>query len=93
MIDIEETALGVQFAIRVSPRASRDAVGGTLDGALKVKTTAPPVDGAANAAIVKLLAKRLGVSRGAIRIVAGESHRSKRVEVIGVDAARVQSLA
>jgi len=93
MIDIEETAQGVRFTIRVSPRASRDAVGGTLGGALRVKTTAPPVDGSANAAIVKLLAKRLGVSKSAVRIVAGETHKSKRVEVIGVDAAQVRSLA
>jgi len=92
MIDVEETEEGVRFAIRVSPRASRDAIGGAHDGALKVRTRAPPVDGAANAALVKLLSKRLRVPRSAVRIVAGESSRNKRVEVRGVGAPEIRAL-
>lgn len=83
-LSIEATRTGCVFRVRVSPRASRDAIGGAHDGALKVALTAPPVEGAANAALVKLLAKRLGVSKSAVRIVSGESSRNKRVEVDGV---------
>jgi len=83
-LSIEATRTGCAFRVRVSPRASRDAIGGAHDGALKVALTAPPVEGAANAALVKLLAKRLGVSKSAVRIVSGESSRNKRVEVDGV---------
>lgn len=91
-LDIEEIAAGVRFRIRVSPRASRDQVGGVHDGALKVKTTAPPVDGAANAKIVALLAKALGVARSRVRIVGGQSSKSKRVEVEGIDEDTVRRL-
>jgi len=92
MIEITEKPRAVQFAIRVSPRASRDAIGGAHDGALKIKITAPPVDGAANAAIVKLLSKRLHVPKRDVRIVSGESSKTKRVEIAGVDAARIRAL-
>ncbi|MCA9607713.1 MAG: DUF167 domain-containing protein [Myxococcales bacterium] len=91
-ITVEEVAGAVRFEVRVSPRASRDEVGGIHDGALRVKTTAPPVDGQANAAIVKLLSKALGVPKRAVRIVGGETNKSKRVEVEGVTAAAVRAL-
>ena len=81
------------LAIRVAPRASRDAVLGVHDGALKVALTAPPVDGAANAALIKLLAKRLGVAKRDVRIVAGESSRTKRVACRGVSEAAARALA
>lgn len=81
---IDATRSGCTFRVRVSPRASREAIAGEHDGALKVALTAPPVEGAANAALVKLLAKRLGVSKSAVRIVSGETGRNKRVEVDGV---------
>lgn len=84
---------GVRFQLRVAPRASRNALGGVHDGALKVRVTAPPVDGAANAAIAKLLSKALGVSKRAVRIVSGETSRTKTVEVRGVHEAAVRALA
>lgn len=90
---VEEVGEAVRFDVRVSPRASRDEVGGVHDGALRVKTTAPPVDGEANAAVVRLVAKALGVPKRAVRIVGGETGKSKRLEVDGVDAARVRALA
>lgn len=90
---IEEKDGVVRFAVRVSPRASREAIAGVHDGALKVALTAPPVEGAANAALIALLAKALGVPKRSVRIVSGESSRQKRVEVEGVDAARVRALA
>lgn len=88
---IEESDGGVTFAVRVIPRASRDEVCGVHDGALKVKLTAPPVEGAANAALVRLLAKKLGVSRGAVRILQGEAGRQKRLRVEGADSAMVRA--
>ena len=73
------------------PRASRDELAGfDAAGRLKVRLTAPPVEGAANRALVKLLAKRLGVSRSAVSVVRGETSRNKLVEIDGLsdDAVR-----
>jgi len=92
-IAIEEVPGGVRFDLRVSPRASRDAIGGVHDGALRVRVTAPPVDGEANAAIVKVLAKALRVPKRAVTIVSGEASRTKRVQVDGASAAQVRALA
>ena len=64
---------------------------GEHDGALKVRLAAPPVDGEANRELVKLLARRLGVSQSAVRVVAGESGRNKLVEVAGVPVAGIRS--
>lgn len=83
----------VRFAVRVQPRASRSEIAGVHGDAMKVRLSAPPVDGAANAALVELIAEALGVGRRAVRIVNGESSRSKVVEVEGVTAAAVLRLA
>lgn len=77
--------------MRVQPRASRDALAGERDGALLVRLTAPPVEGAANAALVRLLGKTLGVAPSALRILAGSTGRSKVVAVEGLDAAAVRA--
>ena len=82
----------VRFSVRVQPRASRSAIEGVHAGALKVRLTAPPVDGAANEALGELLADRLGVPKRAVVIVGGASSRTKVVEVDGVDVARVRLL-
>jgi uncharacterized protein (TIGR00251 family) len=82
----------VRFAVRVQPRASQTEIVGEYNGAIKVRLTAPPVEGAANDALVDLLAKELGVARRDIRIVSGASSRSKTIEVAGVDPASVQRL-
>ena len=83
----------VRFAVRVQPRASRSEIVGLHGDALKVRLSAPPVDGAANEALVELVADALGVAKRAVRIVSGESSRSKTVEVEGVTAAAVLRLA
>lgn len=82
-MDIQERNGTISFAVRVIPRASRDAIEGEYQGALKVRLTAPPVDDRANAALIRLLAERLNVPRSAVRIVAGEKSRTKRVEIAG----------
>lgn len=91
-LTISEDDEGVTFQVRVSPRAKRSGVLGTHDGALKVSLTAPPVDGAANAALIAYLAKSLAVARGAVQIQSGETARLKRVRVRGVTVARVMEL-
>jgi len=83
----------VRFAVHVQPRASRSAIEGLHGGALKVRLHAPPVDGAANDALVVLLADALGVPRRAVRVVAGGSSRRKVVEVAGVDVTHVTRMA
>lgn len=83
----------VRFAVRVQPRASRSEVGGAHGEALKVRLTSPPVDGVANAALIDLLAEALKVPRRAVRIISGETSRTKVVEIDGIPAARVERLA
>jgi uncharacterized protein len=86
VLNIQETAAGLTFAIRVQPRAKRNAIIGELGGALKVALTAPPVDGRANDACVELLAETLDVHRNCITLVSGQSSRNKVVRVKGLSA-------
>ena len=72
--------------MRVVPRAGRSGVAGTRDGALLVRLAAAPVDGAANAELIAILARALGLPKRRIEIVSGERSRSKRVRLIGLDA-------
>jgi uncharacterized protein (TIGR00251 family) len=84
---ITAAGTGVRLRIRVQPRASSNEVAGAYGDQIRVRLTAPPVDGAANEALVGFLAGRLGVERASVRIVAGLSSRSKVVEVgaLGVE--------
>ena len=77
----------MRIDIRVIPRAPRNELGGMRDGRLIVRVTAPPVDSAANDAVVALLAARFGVPKRAVRIVSGERARIKTVEVEGISTA------
>lgn len=90
---IEEAGGTVRFGVLVAPRASREAVLGVHDGALKIALTAPPVDGAANDALIAFLARALGVPKRALRITAGQTSRRKKVEVEGIATAAVRALA
>ncbi|MFO0684583.1 MAG: DUF167 family protein [Sandaracinus sp.] len=89
---IEAKDGAVRFAVLVAPRASRESVLGVHDGSLKIALTAPPVDGAANAALVAFLARALGVGKRDVRITAGESSRRKRVEIRGTSVEAVRAL-
>ena len=80
----------VTFAVRVAPRASRNRVLDVHEGALKVALTAPPVDGAANDALRKLLAKALGVAKSEVEIIRGERARNKVLRVRGIRAVDVR---
>ena len=83
---------GVRFSVHVQPRAARTELRDVHNGALRVRVQAPPVDGAANAAVVELLAASLGVPRRSVRIVSGETARLKIVDIEGIDAAAVERL-
>jgi uncharacterized protein YggU (UPF0235/DUF167 family) len=81
-----------RLSVRVTPRGGRDAVDGwTADAEgrplLKLRVTAAPSDGAANAAVIELVAKALRVPRSAVRVAAGETARVKRLEIVGVTPA------
>lgn len=78
----------LKISVRLTPRASREAVE-VRDGVVHARVTAPPVDGAANEALVRLLAKRLGVPKRDVRIVSGETSRTKVVAVEGIAEAEV----
>ena len=73
MLAITTTIDGVRFEVQLAPRASRNAVIGEHDGALKIAITAPPVEGAANAALVAFLAEHLGLAQRDVRITRGQS--------------------
>jgi uncharacterized protein (TIGR00251 family) len=74
-----------RFAVRITPRSAVERVEEVVDGVLKVRVMAPAVEGAANAALIRILAEELDVARRDIRIVAGATSRQKLVVVDGVD--------
>ena len=88
---ITTSPVGVRIELRVMPRAPRTIIDGIRGGRLVVRVTAPPVDGAANQAVVAALAAALDLPKRAIRIVAGETSRNKTVEIIGLDAQQVRA--
>ncbi len=90
MIPIRDTDRGATFAIRVQPRASRNAVAGEMDDALKLALTAPPVEGKANEACVEFLANLLKVPRSSVTIASGESSRNKVIRITGLSAGQVE---
>jgi uncharacterized protein (TIGR00251 family) len=91
LVELLERSDGTSFRVRVAPRAAREALLGVHDGALKVSLTAPPVEGAANAALVRMLAKALGVPRRAVSVLHGEHGRLKTVRVEGMSAVAVRA--
>ena len=70
--------------VRVQPRASRDRIAGFRDGTLRVYVGAPPERGKANASVLRLLAKTLGIARQRVQIVRGETSRTKRLRIAGM---------
>ncbi len=84
---VRPTPHGIRISLKVIPRSPRTGVDGVRDGRLLLRVTAPPVDSAANDAVVAVLADLLGVSKRSVRLVSGATGRNKIVEVDGVDAA------
>jgi uncharacterized protein (TIGR00251 family) len=93
VLRVEVRGASIRVHVHVQPRASRSEVVGTHGAALKVRLLAPPVDGAANEALVALLAEELGVPRRDVRIVHGATSRTKVVEIEGTTADAVRALA
>jgi uncharacterized protein len=80
---------GVRLRLRIQPRASRTEVAGLHGDAIRIRLAAPPVDGAANEALLKFLADKLSVPRSCVRLTAGKTSRSKVVTVTGIDVQHV----
>lgn len=78
--------------VRVVSRASRSEIVGEHDGALRVRIASPPIDGAANAQLLKLIAKTLGVTRSAVEIVSGQTSKTKQLRIDGVTAAQIRRI-
>lgn len=85
MVDVRKAKDGIVFRVRLVPRARRDELAGVLNGALKIRLTAPPVEGRANEACVRFLARFLGVPRASVFIVTGHTAREKLIRVEGMD--------
>lgn len=88
---IQARGNGVRIDLRVTPRASKNAIDGVRDGRLVIKVTAPPVDAAANEAVIALIAGQLDVPKRQIAIVIGATGRSKTIEIAGVSEAAIRS--
>jgi uncharacterized protein len=89
MAAITATATGTLLRLRVQPRASIERLEGLRDGYVRLRLTAPPVEGAANAACIGFLAKTLGVNRAQLRLQAGVKSRDKLVHITGLTPAQV----
>ncbi len=82
----------IEIEIRVIPRASKSEVVGEHDGSLKVRISSPPVDGAANAELIKLLAKFFGVAKADIDLISGQTSKTKRIRIANLSKARFEEL-
>jgi uncharacterized protein (TIGR00251 family) len=91
VIVLHETAAGITFAVKVQPRAKRNAIVGELGDALKISLTAPPVNGRANEACIEFLSDLLKLPRSAVTITSGQSSRNKVVRVCGCTASELQN--
>jgi len=83
-IPYSETRDGIIIEVKVAPRSSKRGILGVTDNMLKVKLTAPPVDGAANEQLIELLAETYGVKKSNVIILRGETSRRKTVKIMGV---------
>jgi hypothetical protein len=90
MIPVQESKSGVTFAVKLHPRAKKNAITGEIGAALKLSLTAPPLEGRANEACIEFLANLLEVPSSSITIASGQSSRNKVVRVTGLSAVEVQ---
>jgi len=92
MIKLTVTDDSITFAVRVQPRAAKSGVVGELDGALKIRLAAPPVDGAANEELIRLLAKLFDAPRQRIAILSGQTSKNKIIRVRGISVEEVEQV-
>lgn len=88
---LESTPDGTRLRLKVQPRAARTEFAGVAGDELRVRVTAPPVDAAANEAVLEFLAETLGCRRGAVVLLRGQTSRHKIVQVTGLDAATIRA--
>ena len=91
MVNISEKDGSISFMVRVVPRASKTEFAGELRGAAKVRVASPPVDGAANAELIKLFAKTLGIGKSSVEIVAGQTSKTKQIRITGATAEQLRN--
>ncbi len=92
MIQYSEKDRGLTFAVRIVPRASRSEIAGEHNGALRIRIAAPPVEGAANRELIRLLAKSFRLPQNAVEIISGVASKSKVVHIAGADSARLEQM-
>ncbi|HEV7520144.1 MAG TPA: DUF167 domain-containing protein [Candidatus Angelobacter sp.] len=90
MIPLHESARGITFAVKVHPRARKNAITGFVGDALKLTLTAPPVDGKANHAVIEFFAELFAIPRSSITIASGETSRNKIVRISGLSRGAVE---
>ncbi|MGH9861965.1 MAG: DUF167 domain-containing protein [Candidatus Acidiferrales bacterium] len=88
-LELESTPSGVRFRVKVQARARREEIAGIHAGALRLRVSAPALEGRANQAVVALLAERLQVAKSSIKIARGDRAPLKLIEVVGLDTATV----
>ena len=92
MIQYSEKDRALTFAVRIVPRASRSELAGEYNGALRIRIAAPPVEGAANRELIRLLAKMFKLPQNSIDIISGAGSKNKVVHITGADSARLEQL-
>ena len=91
MVAIQNSPNGASFAVKVHPRAKKNAITGEVGDALKLALTAPPVDGKANDACIEFFAKLLKVPRSSVTIASGQTSRNKVIRVSGLTGEQVRN--
>jgi uncharacterized protein len=89
LINFTEKNGAIIFNVRVVPRSSKSEIVGELDDALKVRIASPPVDGAANAELIKVLAKTFGVAKSEVEIISGQTSKSKQIKIANLTAEKI----
>ena len=93
MISFTEKNGALIFNVRVVPRASKSEIVGEHDGALKIRLASPPVDGAANAELIKVLAKTFQISKSEVEIIGGQTSKTKQIKAAGAAAEKLLQFA
>jgi uncharacterized protein len=89
---VKEEKQAITITVRVIPRSSRSEIVGEIDGAVRVRLTSPPMDGAANSELIKLFSKALKISKTNVEIIAGETSKTKRLRLTGVTGEQLRSV-
>ena len=92
MIRFTEKDNALFFTVKVVPRASKSEIIGEIDGTLKIRIASPPVDGAANTELIKVLSKTFGVSKSSIEIIGGKISRIKQIRINGAEGEKLLAI-